>query len=48
MFVLSFFFIYTFPLAQNKIVYTPSQGKNREKYFNPANYKGENEDIGGR
>ena len=32
--------ICTFSLAGNVLVYTPSQGANREKYFNHVNYKG--------
>ena len=39
--------IYTFSLAGNIIVYTPNQGKNREKYFNHIIYKGKNADFGG-
>ena len=31
--------IYTFSLAGNIVVYTPSKGTNREKYFNHINYK---------
>ena len=33
--------IYTFSLAGNIIVYTPSQGTNLEKYFNQINYEDE-------
>ena len=31
--------IYTFSLALNILVYTPSQGKNREKYLNQITYQ---------
>ena len=31
--------IYTFSMAGNIIVYTPSQSTNREKYFNHTIYK---------
>ena len=34
-----FYPIYTFSLAGNKVVYTPSQGTIREMYFNHINYK---------
>ena len=38
--------IYTFSPAENINVYTPSQGTNRERYFNHINYKGKNSDSG--
>ena len=37
--------IYTFSLAGKIIVYTPSQGTFREKYFNHTIYKGKNADF---
>ena len=40
--------IYTFSLAGNIIVYTPNQGKIREKYFNHIIYKGKKADFGGK
>ena len=40
--------IYTFSLAGNILVYTPSQGTTREKYFNHKSYKGKNADSGGK
>ena len=33
--------IYTFPWRENIIVYTPDEGKNREKYFNHNIYQRE-------
>ena len=39
--------IYTPYLAGNITVYTPSQNKNREKYFNRIKYKGKNIDLAG-
>ena len=39
---------FTFSLAGNVIVYTPSQSTNEEKYFNHINYKGKNADSGGK
>ena len=40
--------IYTFSLAGNIIVYTPNQGKNREKHLNHIVYKRKNADSGGK
>ena len=34
-----FYPIYTLSLVGNKVVYTPSQGTIRERYFNQINYK---------
>ena len=39
--------IYTFSLAANAIAYTPTQGTNREKYFNYINYKGKMPTLAG-
>ena len=40
--------IYTFSLAGNKFVYTPTQGKNGEKYFNHIIYKGKMPNLAGK
>ena len=40
--------IYTFCLAGNIIVYTPTQGTNREKYSNHIVYEGKKADFGGK
>ena len=40
--------ICTFSLARNIIVYTPSQGTNREKYFTKLLYQSQNADSGGK
>ena len=40
--------IYTFSLAENIIVYSQSQGTNREKYFNQIIYNGKNANYGGK
>ena len=39
---------YTFSLAGNIIVYTPTQGTNREKYSNHDNSKRKIADFGGK
>ena len=45
--VLVFCYLYL-SSAENIIVYTPNQGKNREKYFNNVIYKGKDADSGGK
>ena len=40
--------VYTSPLAGNIIVYTPSHGANREKYFNHNNNEDKNAYSGGK
>ena len=42
------FFIFIPFLGGKKIVYTASQGTNREKYFNHIIYKGKDADSGGK
>ena len=44
----TFVSISTFSLAGNKNVHTPSQGTNKEKYFNHFIYRGKSADSGGR
>ena len=39
--------IYTFSFAGNKIVYTPNQSSDREKYFNHIIYKGKMPTLAG-
>ena len=40
--------IYTFSLAENIIVYMPSQGTKREKYFCKLQHQSQNADSGGK